>query len=74
MDPEKARFQKKSMSLHGHKTSISLEKAFWDVLEKSARDKGISLTQLIQTIDEGRPGSLASALRLYALFSIPTAV
>jgi predicted DNA-binding ribbon-helix-helix protein len=64
---EDSEFQKKSVSLHGHKTSISLEKAFWSLLEASAHQEGISLTQLIQRVDENRKGNLASALRLYAL-------
>ncbi len=64
---EKTRFYKRSVTLHGHKTSVSLEKDFWDVLEESASIQGISLSQLIKTIDESRKGGLASALRLYAL-------
>jgi len=60
-------FQKRSLSLHGHKTSVSLEKAFWTVLEDAAISQGISLIQLIKNIDEGRKGNLASALRVYAL-------
>lgn len=67
MESEGGKFYKKSVSLHGHKTSISLEKAFWLALEKSACDQGISLSQLIQNIDENRQGNLASALRLYVL-------
>lgn len=64
---KESEFQKKSVSLHGHKTSISLEKAFWSLLETSAQQEGISLAQLIQRVDENRKGNLASALRLYAL-------
>ena len=64
---DQTHFLKKSVSLHGHRTSIALEKAFWDVLEASAKAQGISLSQLIKDIDEGRHGSLSSALRLYAL-------
>ena len=60
-------FQKRSVSLHGHKTSVSLEKAFWKVLEEAAHTQNISLTQLIKNIDETRQGNLASALRLYGL-------
>jgi predicted DNA-binding ribbon-helix-helix protein len=60
-------FQKRSVSLHGHKTSVSLEKAFWDVLQEAALSQNISLSQLIKIIDENRQGTLASALRLYAL-------
>lgn len=60
-------FQKRSVSLHGHKTSVSLERAFWDVLEQAAKDQNMSLSQLIREIDEKRQGALASALRLYGL-------
>jgi predicted DNA-binding ribbon-helix-helix protein len=66
-NPEEAKSLKRSVSLHGHKTSISLEKAFWEVLEESAKAKRISLSQLIKNVDEDRQGSLSSALRLYAL-------
>lgn len=66
-NPEDARFQKRSVSLHGHKTSVSLEKAFWNVLEKAALSQNISLSQLIKNVDENRQGALSSALRLYAL-------
>jgi len=66
-DPEEGRFQKRSVSLHGHKTSVSLEKAFWNILEESATSQGISLSQLIKEIDGERKGNLSSALRLYAL-------
>jgi predicted DNA-binding ribbon-helix-helix protein len=43
-DPEGHLFQKKSVSLHGHKTSVALEKAFWKVLEEAAHTQNISLT------------------------------
>lgn len=66
-DLEPHHFQKRSLSLHGHKTSVSLEKAFWDVLSEAALSQNISLSQLITNIDESRKGNLASALRLYAL-------
>lgn len=67
LNPEGALFQKKSVTLHGHKTSVSLEKAFWYALAELAKAQNLSLNQLIRDIDEKRQGSLASALRLYAL-------
>lgn len=67
MKKEASQFLKKSVTLHGHKTSISLEKAFWTILEVTAEREKVSLTQLIQSIDENREGNLASSLRLYAL-------
>ncbi len=70
MISEANEFQKKSVSLHGHKTSISLERAFWTVLEIYATSQGLSLAQLIQKVDEDRQGNLASALRLFALSEV----
>ena len=67
MANEESKFLKKSVSLHGHKTRISLEKIFWFVLEGLADSEGVSLNRLIQQVDENRQGNLASALRLYVL-------
>ncbi|MBS0271364.1 MAG: ribbon-helix-helix domain-containing protein [Proteobacteria bacterium] len=66
-DFEQEYFHKRSVSLHGHKTSISLEQDFWNVLEDAAFSQNISLIQLIQKVDERRKRALSSALRLYAL-------
>ncbi len=52
--PDDARFHKRSVSLHGHKTSVSLENAFWRVLEQAALAQNISLSQLIKQVDENR--------------------
>ncbi|MDI9638167.1 ribbon-helix-helix domain-containing protein [Kamptonema cortianum] len=60
-------FLKRSLSLQGHRTSLSLEKGFWAVLEVAAHSQEIPLIQLIKNIDATRTGSLSSALRLYAL-------
>lgn len=60
-------FLKRSLSLHGHRTSLSLEQGFWAVLEIAANSQEIPLIQLIKKIDATRTGSLSSALRLYAL-------
>ncbi|MBA3813121.1 MAG: ribbon-helix-helix domain-containing protein [Alphaproteobacteria bacterium] len=65
--PDGTRFHKRSVSLHGHKTSVSLENAFWRVLEEAALAQNISLSQVIRQVDENRQGALSSALRLYAL-------
>lgn len=66
---DEAHFHKRSVSLHGHRTSVSLENAFWRVLEQAAHDQNISLSALIRQVDETRQGALSSALRLYALKS-----
>ena len=60
--------RKRSVSLHGHATSLALEPAFWEVLEALATSRGLSLAGLIAGIDDGRAGRpLASACRLAAL-------
>lgn len=60
--------RKRSFSIAGHRTSVSLESAFWDVVEDMAETRELSLAALIRTIDETRGETgLASALRLAAL-------
>ena len=65
---------KRSFSLSGHRTSVALEPAFWDVLETIAAAREQSLGALVASIDNGRqPGDpLASRLRLTALQSALT--
>lgn len=59
---------KKSLILSGHKTSVALEKEFWEALEAIANKNNISTDALIQKIDQNdRNGSLASALRVFIL-------
>jgi len=60
---------KRSFSLAGHRTSVALEAAFWDVLDEIARSRGMSLGGLVTSVDFGREGmtSLASSLRVLAL-------
>ena len=59
---------KKSLILSGHKTSVALEKEFWEALERIANKNNISTDALIQIIDQNeRSGSLASALRVFIL-------
>ena len=61
---------KKSLILSGHKTSVALEKEFWEALEAIANKNNISTDALIQKIDQNdRNGSLASALRVFILSS-----
>ena len=66
-EPSGQAYHKRSFTLHGHRTSVALERAFWDALEVAAASQGIPLIHLIKKIDESRTGSLSSALRLYAL-------
>ncbi len=59
---------KHSVIVDGHKTSISLEAAFWTALKEIAQAKGATVTQTITQIDETRQqGNLSSAIRLFVL-------
>jgi predicted DNA-binding ribbon-helix-helix protein len=60
--------KKRSIAIAGHKTSISLEEAFWEALRRLAAEDGSSLAALVAKVDAGRGGAnLSSALRVYAL-------
>ena len=59
---------KRSILLAGHKTSVSLEDAFWQGLKEIAGKRATSLSALIAKIDAGRhEGNLSSAIRLFVL-------
>ncbi|MCO6392273.1 aryl-sulfate sulfotransferase [Aliihoeflea aestuarii] len=60
---------KRSLSIRGHSTSISLEDGFFDELMRIARDRSLSFAALVAEIDERRDRrtNLSSALRLYVL-------
>jgi predicted DNA-binding ribbon-helix-helix protein len=61
---------KRSVSIAGHTTSVSLEEPFWSALRVIAKTEGRSLAALITDIDERRGTNLSSALRLYVLQSL----
>jgi predicted DNA-binding ribbon-helix-helix protein len=66
--PMKSSIAKRSVSLDGHKTSVSLENAFWGALKKIAAAEDITVHQLIFKINNERTrGGLSSALRLFVL-------
>ena len=60
---------KRSVTIGGHRTSISLETAFSDELERIAPERGISVSALIAAIDAARDPAtnLSSAIRLFVL-------
>ena len=58
---------KKSITLKKHRTSLSLEKEFWEALDLIAKNKNCSLQELISQIDIKRRSSLASSTRVYIL-------
>ncbi|TAJ30439.1 ribbon-helix-helix domain-containing protein [Bosea sp. (in: a-proteobacteria)] len=60
--------RKRSLSIAGHRTSVSLEDAFWDALKEIAAAEGRSITALVAEVDSRRgETNLSSALRLHAL-------
>ena len=59
--------KKRSITIHGHRTSVSLEGPFWTILQAAATRRRLSLASLVQMIDKDRNGSLSSALRLFVL-------
>lgn len=61
--------RKRSVTIRGHRTSISLEDEFWQALRAIAAARGLSLAALITEIDESRnpDDNLSSAMRLRVL-------
>jgi predicted DNA-binding ribbon-helix-helix protein len=59
---------KRSVAIAGHKTSVSLENAFWESLKDVARQRKMTLGDLVGQIDSERhAGNLSSAIRLFVL-------
>jgi predicted DNA-binding ribbon-helix-helix protein len=59
---------KRSIVIAGHKTSVSLEDAFWDALKEIAAQRKATLSDLVASIDSTRSqGNLSSAIRLFVL-------
>lgn len=61
--------RKHSATLHGHRTSFSLEDEFWDELKRIAAERQMSIAGLLAEVDDGREAdsNLSSALRVYVL-------
>ncbi len=59
---------KRSVTIAGHRTSLSLEPEFWAALGERAKARGWSLARLVGEIDRGRAGrNLSSAVRVFLL-------
>jgi predicted DNA-binding ribbon-helix-helix protein len=59
---------KRSIVIAGHKTSVSLEDAFWRGLKDIAIGRNVTLSDMVASIDSGRHhGNLSSAIRLFVL-------
>jgi predicted DNA-binding ribbon-helix-helix protein len=63
-----ARVVKRSLVIAGHRTSVSLEDAFWRRLRAMAAERGLSLNGLAAMVDASRDGAnLSSAIRVFVL-------
>ena len=62
--------KKRSLSIRGHMTSISLEDEFWRELGQIAGKRGVSVASLVSEIDCARAGGLSSAIRLFVLATV----
>ncbi|MBG0801001.1 ribbon-helix-helix domain-containing protein [Methylocystis sp. H4A] len=68
LDASSRRVVKHSVVIAGHRTSVSLEDAFWRALKDIAAQEGVSLAALIARVDAGRgEANLSSALRVFVL-------
>lgn len=68
MPPDKKHDLKRSLTIAGHRTSLSLEVEFWDALNAIAKAEEKSLATLVGEIDQNRGGrNLSSAVRVWLL-------
>ena len=59
---------KRSIMIGGHRTSVSLEDAFWSGMKEISRQRDMTLSELAREIDSNRQqGNLSSAIRLFVL-------
>src|SRR5262249_23649689 len=66
--PMKSSIVKRSIVVGGHKTSVSLEDAFWNLLKEIAKGRDETVSDLVGEIDTDRQhGNLSSAIRLFVL-------
>ncbi len=59
--------KKRSVVVAGHRTSVSLELAFWEALREIAQRENKTINQLVSEVDDGRAGNLSSAIRVFVL-------
>lgn len=57
--------KKRSLTIDGHRTSISIEDEFWQALKDIALLQGTSLIEVVKKIDNSRKGGLSSAIRIF---------
>lgn len=63
--------EKRGFRIHGHSTTIALERAFWNVLEDMARESRLTLPRLVERVHDGclvaNDKNIASCLRVICL-------
>jgi predicted DNA-binding ribbon-helix-helix protein len=70
-EPRSTELSKHSLVIAGHRTSISLERAFWEALQTIARERQMSIASLVASVDADRGrANLSSALRVFVLATI----
>ena len=62
-----ARIRKRTVTVSGHVTSVSMEEAFWDAWKAIATARDLSINGLVSEVDATRSGNLSSALRVFVL-------
>jgi predicted DNA-binding ribbon-helix-helix protein len=62
--------RKRSVTIAGHRTSISLEDEFWSELVRIVSENQTSLNSMISAVDEARATNLSSAIRLHVLANL----
>ncbi|MCX7344460.1 MAG: ribbon-helix-helix domain-containing protein [Alphaproteobacteria bacterium] len=64
---------KHSLTIAGHRTSLSLEPEFWTALQKAATKRNLTIAGLVSEIDQSRAGrNLSSAIRVWILNAVMT--
>ena len=65
---DKSPVVKRSVVVGGHKTSVSLEEAFWSSMKEISAERAMTLSELVGEVDAARQqGNLSSAIRLFVL-------
>ena len=59
--------QKRSVTVNGHRTSVTLEKEFWDSLKEISLLNKKSVNSIVEEIDKNNPQNLSSAVRVFIL-------
>ena len=64
--------KKRSISIHGHPTSVALEPEFWEEVDGAATERGCSVSRLLRDLDDERlqkrpDQGLASYIRVWVL-------